>query len=90
MPAVILTGQWDPVTPPAYGDIAAKHLPNSLHIVVPQGGHGFGGLEGLDCIQKLVADFVDRGTTKGLDTSCVNRIRRRGFQLNFPEPTKSS
>ena len=90
VPAVILTGQWDPVTPPEYGDIAAKHLPDSLHVVVPHGGHGFGGLEGLDCIQNLVASFIDRGTTKGLDTSCVNRIRRRGFQLNFPEPKKSS
>lgn len=89
VPALILTGQWDPVTPPVYGDTAAKYLPNSLHIVVPHGGHGFGGLEGLDCIQKLVAEFVNRGTTKELDTSCVNRIRRKGFLLNFAEPKKS-
>lgn len=86
VPALIFTGQWDPVTPPVYGDTAARHLPNSLHIVVPHGGHGFGGLEGLDCIQRLVADFVNRGTTKGLDTTCVNSIRRRGFQLKLPEP----
>lgn len=86
VPALILTGEWDPVTPPAYGDIAARHLPNSLHIVVPHGGHGFGGLEGLDCIQKLVAEFVNQGSTKGLDTSCVKSIRRRGFQLKLPEP----
>ncbi len=84
--ALILTGQWDPVTPPEYGETAAKYLPNSLHVVVPSGGHGFGGLEGLECIQKLVADFVDRGTSKGLDTTCVNSIRRRGFQLKLPEP----
>lgn len=88
VPALILTGQWDPVTPPAYGDMAAKYLPNSLHIVVPHGGHGFGGLDGLDCIQTLVADFVNRGTTKGLNTSCVNSIRRRGFLLKLAEPRK--
>lgn len=87
-PALILTGQWDPVTPPAYGDTAARHLPNSLHLVVPSGGHGFGGLEGLGCLQNIVADFVNRGTTKGLDTSCVKGIRRRGFQLKLPEPKK--
>jgi pimeloyl-ACP methyl ester carboxylesterase len=85
VPALILTGQWDPVTPPAYGDAAARHLPNSLHVVVPHGGHGFGGLEGLGCIQNLVADFVERGTARGLDTSCVKGIRRRGFQLKLPE-----
>ncbi|HYP54215.1 MAG TPA: alpha/beta fold hydrolase, partial [Pyrinomonadaceae bacterium] len=90
VPALILTGRFDPVTPPLYGDALAKNLPNSLHVVVPSGGHGFGGLEGLDCINNLTADFVNRGTAKGLDTSCVGRIRRRGFQLKFPEPRKPS
>ena len=42
VPALILTGQWDPVTPPVYGETAARHLPNSLHLVIPHGGHGFG------------------------------------------------
>ena len=88
-PALILTGQWDPVTPPAYGDMVAKYLPNSLHVVVPHGGHGFGGLDGADCVQNLVAEFVNRGTTKGLDTSCVKNIRRRGFLLRLAAPKKS-
>jgi pimeloyl-ACP methyl ester carboxylesterase len=90
VPALILTGQWDPVTPPVYGDAAAKHLPNSLHLVVPHGGHGFGGLDGLDCIRHLTAEFVNRGTTGGLDTSCVKNIRRKGFQLKLAEPRKSA
>jgi pimeloyl-ACP methyl ester carboxylesterase len=88
-PALILTGQWDPVTPPVYGDTAAKYLPNSLHLVVPHGGHGFGGLDGLDCTQNLIADFVNRGTTSGLDASCVKNIRRKGFLLKLAEPKKS-
>jgi len=84
--ALILTGQWDPVTPPVYGDAAAKYLPNSLHVVIPQGGHGFGGLDGLDCIQNLFATFIDRGTANGLDTSCGQNIRRKGFQLKLATP----
>ena len=88
VPVLILTGQWDPVTPPAYGDAVARHLPNSLHVVVPHGGHGFGGLEGLGCIQNLVADFVDRGATRGLDTSCMKGIRRKGFLLKLEEQKK--
>ncbi len=83
VPALILTGQWDPVTPPAYGETAARHLPNSLKLVVPHGGHGFGGLEGLDCVQDLINDFVNRGTTSGLDTSCLKSIRRKGFLLSL-------
>jgi pimeloyl-ACP methyl ester carboxylesterase len=85
VPALILTGEWDPVTPPAYGDTAAKYLPNSLHVVVPHGGHGFGGLEGTQCLDNLVVNFVTAGTTTGLDTSCVKNIKRRGFVLKLPE-----
>ena len=81
VPVLILTGEWDPVTPPSNGDAVARTLPNSLHIVVPHGAHGFGGLEGTDCIDRLNAEFIERGTTKGLDTSCVKNIRRRGFAL---------
>ena len=90
VPVLIMTGEWDPVTPPVYGDMIAKNLPNSLHVVVPSGGHGFGGLEGLDCVSNLIAEFFDKGSVKGLDTACVKNIRRRGFQLKLPEPKKSS
>lgn len=76
---LILTGEWDPVTPPKNGDAVARYLPNSLHIVVPHGGHGFGGLEGLQCLDTLFAKFIDEGTAKNLDTSCVKTIHRTGF-----------
>ncbi len=85
VPTLILTGQWDPVTPPIYGDDLSKNLRNSLHIVVPSGGHGFGDLDGIDCISRITADFIDKGTPRGLDTSCVRSIRRKGFQLKMPE-----
>jgi len=90
VPVLILTGQWDPVTPPAYGEMIAKNLPNSLHIVVPSGGHGFGGLEGLDCITDLTAEFFEKGSAKTLDISCVKKIHRQGFQLKFPEQKKQN
>ena len=85
-PVLILTGQWDAVTPPVYSDTAANYLPNSLHIVVPHGGHGFGGLDGVDCIDNLIVSFIDHGSARGLDTSCVKNIRRKGFPLKLAEP----
>ncbi len=83
IPALIVTGEWDPVTPPAYGDELTRTLKNSLHVVVPHGGHGIGGLDGLDCLDRLTAAFVERGTTTGLDTACIKSIRRRGFALKL-------
>jgi pimeloyl-ACP methyl ester carboxylesterase len=88
VPALILTGQWDPVTPPIYGDTAAKCLSHSLHVIVPHGGHGFNGLNGLDCIDNLIVSFIERGTTTGLDTSCVSSIGRKGFLLRLPDSNK--
>jgi pimeloyl-ACP methyl ester carboxylesterase len=85
VPVLILTGQWDPVTAPSNGDAAARTLKNSMHIVVPHGAHGLGGLEGLDCIDRISTEFVERGTTKGIDTSCVQNIRRKGFAMKFRE-----
>lgn len=82
-PVLILTGEWDPVTPPSNGDAAAKTLKNSLHIVVPHGAHGLGGLEGINCIDRILTEFVERGTSKDLDTSCVQSIRRKGFAMKF-------
>ena len=79
---LILTGQWDPVTPPANGENTARFLPNSLHIVVPHGAHGLGGLEGLDCIEKLMTQFIEQGSTRDLDTGCIKNIRRKGFAVN--------
>jgi pimeloyl-ACP methyl ester carboxylesterase len=81
VPVLILTGEWDPVTPPANGEAASKTLTKSLHIVVPAGAHGLGGLEGVDCVDRILREFVERGTTEALDTTCVKSIRRRGFVL---------
>ena len=78
-PVLILTGEWDPVTPPAKGDTVAKTLPNSVHVVVPSGAHGLDGLEGMDCVDQLIIRFIESGTMKGIDTSCVKSVRRGAF-----------
>jgi pimeloyl-ACP methyl ester carboxylesterase len=82
LPVLIFTGQWDPVTPPSNGERVARYFTNALHVVVPQGGHGFGGLEGLDCIERLNTEVVEKGSVKGLDASCVKNIRRKAFKTN--------
>ena len=82
-PVLIMTGEWDPVTPPSQGDAVAKTLPNSLHIVVNDGAHGLSGLQGGDCLDRLITQFVERGTVKDLDTSCTKNIKRKGFTLKL-------
>ena len=83
VPALLLTGEWDPVTPPRYGDLVARNFPNSLHIIVRSGGHGFDGLENIGCIDDVIARFVELGTVKGLDISCIKTVHRTSFQLKL-------
>jgi pimeloyl-ACP methyl ester carboxylesterase len=90
VPTLILTGQWDPVTPPVYGDTVAKYLSHSLHVIVPHGGHGFNDLNGVDCIDRLIVSFINLGTTTGLDTSCVSSIGIKGFILKLPDSNKEN
>ncbi len=58
IPTLLLSGQFDPTTPPGFADIAAETLSNSYSFVVPMAGHGVG----IDtpCGQKLVRDFLHR------------------------------
>ena len=42
IPTLLLSGQFDPATPPRFADIAAETLSNSYSFVVPMAGHGVG------------------------------------------------
>jgi hypothetical protein len=83
-PVLMLSGEWDPATPPYAGDEALRTLPNGRHVIVPSAGHGFDGLVGVgDCIGPLIVQFIRTADAKGLDASCVERIHRPPF------PTRS-
>jgi pimeloyl-ACP methyl ester carboxylesterase len=82
VPTLIVSGTLDPVTPPENGDAIARTMKNSLHVRVPFGGHSPNGLTGLECVDHLVRAAIERGRVDGLDTGCVARVARPGFQLS--------
>lgn len=82
VPVLFLTGERDPVTPPSNAERAARTLPNSLQVVVPDGGHLYMGIEGAgECADGLIVQLVETGTVKGLDASCMARVKRLQFAL---------
>jgi pimeloyl-ACP methyl ester carboxylesterase len=83
VPALILSGDADPVTPPSWGEEVAKHLPNARHVAVPSTGHG---VIGTPCGAQLIEDFLDRGSAADLDVSCVDDVRRPPFFLTPAGP----
>ena len=71
VPALVLEGEFDPVTPPRYGEMVVKSLTNARLLVAKGQGHN---VIGRGCVPKLVADFVDKLETKTLDASCVDAL----------------
>ncbi|HYU31155.1 MAG TPA: alpha/beta hydrolase [Thermoanaerobaculia bacterium] len=92
VPALLISGERDPVTPAANGEKVVRTLKNGRHLIVADGAHGTNGMEGTDCLFGVMAAFIEAGTTQGLDTSCVARMRRPDFALSSgdPEVTLSS
>ncbi len=81
IPALVITGDQDPVTPPEYGKEIAGHFRDVLWINVPHMGHGPSGMQNARCLDDILGQFVDQGTPEGLDISCVETIRPPPFRL---------
>lgn len=76
-PTLIFSGTYDPVTPPRWGKVTAKHLENSLHVIVPR-AHDYSG----SCIEALQSAFLDKASVRGLDTTCVKSMTRPKFEID--------
>jgi pimeloyl-ACP methyl ester carboxylesterase len=82
IPVVILSGNIDPITPPERGEEVASHLRNSKHIIIPHGAHGPDGLTNVDCLDKIMLQFLAKGNARDLDTTCVEKVRPPPFVTN--------
>jgi pimeloyl-ACP methyl ester carboxylesterase len=83
VPALLLSGEADPVTPPAWAELAAADLPRARHLVLPGGGHG---VLWRGCVPQLVARFLDGADAAGLDASCLERSKPSPFFLDAAGP----
>jgi pimeloyl-ACP methyl ester carboxylesterase len=68
VPALLLSGGFDPITPPEYAATVASTLNNSFNYVFPDGGHGQ-MLDG-DCADNMILSFLD-DPTRAPDSSCI-------------------
>jgi pimeloyl-ACP methyl ester carboxylesterase len=84
-PVLLLSGEHDPVTPPAYAErILESGLANARHIVGRAQGHG---LAGVGCVPELLADFVETADPDQPDVACLDREPPMPFFLSFPGPS---
>jgi pimeloyl-ACP methyl ester carboxylesterase len=85
VPALLLSGSDDPVTPPAYGEQARRGLTNSLHVVLQDFGHG---QLAAPCMDRVMEQFINRASVVGLDVACTRIDKPMPFftSLNGPPP----
>ncbi len=68
IPTLVLSGQYDPITPPEWGDAAAETLTNSYVYTFPAMGHG--SIDVRECPTNIVLAFLDDPTSEP-DASCI-------------------
>jgi pimeloyl-ACP methyl ester carboxylesterase len=84
VPVLLLSGDADPITPPAYGDMAAVDLGNAMHLTGRNQGHGQAPR---GCVAHIIGDFVESASVEDLDTSCMGRLHAMPFFLDFSGPS---
>ena len=84
VPALLISGERDPVTPARGGEEVARHLSRARHVVVADGAHGFEGMKGADCLDGLVTQLVEKGSAEALDTACLAAVERPPFATELP------
>ena len=68
IPALVLAGRFDPITPPAGSEAVARRLPNAQFVLFPTFGHGATGSD--LCTTSIELKFLAEPTAP-VDTSCI-------------------
>ncbi|MDE2858932.1 MAG: alpha/beta hydrolase [Chloroflexota bacterium] len=68
VPALLLSGEFDPITPPSYADMAHETLSVSYNYLLPHVGHGV--LRSERCAVAIALDFLDN-PDRDPDSSCI-------------------
>lgn len=71
VPALLMSGELDPVTPPEYGERVLKGLPNGRHVVLRGQAHN---VFQIGCMPKLLSQFIESADAKALDTDCLKSV----------------
>jgi pimeloyl-ACP methyl ester carboxylesterase len=72
VPTLLISGAYDPVTPPRQAEAVARGLRRSRHVIVKFGSHSFAGMTG--CVDKIMSAFVVDPDPAKVDAACVDKI----------------
>jgi hypothetical protein len=76
------------VTPPAWGEQVASHLPNSKYVLIRHHAHVPVGLTNIECLDRVILDFLQRASIANLDASCLDTMMPPPFYVEQPADKK--
>jgi len=85
IPTLVLAGEYDPITSPSWGELAAETLDNSFYCEFPGVGHG-ASISGEECPLSIALAFLDDPTTEP-DGSCIAEMSGPDFFVPETEIT---
>ena len=77
IPALLLSGEYDPITPPIYADMTDESLSAAYNFVLPHIGHGV--LRSHECAVRIALAFVD-APAREPDSSCIAEMKPLEFE----------
>jgi pimeloyl-ACP methyl ester carboxylesterase len=83
IPTLLLSGEADPVTPPADAERAARGLAHHRHLILSGEGHG---QVATGCVPRLMADFLDAAAPERLDATCLELHSTEPFFVSMTGP----
>ncbi|MCY4009338.1 MAG: alpha/beta hydrolase [Anaerolineaceae bacterium] len=78
IPALLLAGEYDPITPPAWAALAAETLPNSYSFTLRGIGHGV--IRSSDCGTQIARNFLSAPTAHPSD-ECLATLSGPAFVI---------
>lgn len=84
VPVLLLSGEFDPVTPPRYAEEAAAQYPRHRHLIGEGQGHG---ILAPPCTSSIAADFIEELDLENLDTACMDQLGPAPFFIDLLGPT---
>jgi len=88
IPTLVVSGEYDPITPPEYGKETAANLSHSYFFEFPGMGHGV--IPSSDCALSIAQAFLKDPNTKP-DSACIADMKEPAFNTGAPtnaEPIK--
>jgi pimeloyl-ACP methyl ester carboxylesterase len=83
IPTLLLSGEADPVTPPADAQRAATGLTRHRHLILKGEGHG---QLNTGCMPRLMAEFLDDPKPEKLDAACLEQHTPEPFFISMTGP----